>query len=147
MWNAQNLRCNCDFIPAIVVGKHTADCVIKWYSSMAILWKRWDTIASERTHMYGNISHSVLDIARFFLLFNINRKGNEQIRCWANCVTSTFDPAHDTDHGFSWSNVEIAIRNERADWYGMKGMWPMRCSLWLELCPHPWSKTLTPPSR
>ena len=27
--NAQNLRCNCDFIPAIVVGKHTAYCVLK----------------------------------------------------------------------------------------------------------------------
>ena len=37
---------------------------------------------------------------------------------WRSKVTLTFDHTHDLDHGFSWSNFEIAVSQiGRADWY------------------------------
>ena len=47
-------------------------------------------------------------------------------------MTLTFDHTHDLDHGFSWSNFEIAVsQNGRADWHCTKGVavghsWPFR---------------------
>ena len=49
---------------------------------------------------------------------------------WRSNVTLTFDHTHDLDHGFSWSNFEIAVsQNGRADWHCTKGVavghsWP-----------------------
>ena len=49
---------------------------------------------------------------------------------WRSNVTLTFDHTHDLDHGFSWSNFEIAVsQNWRADWHYTKGVavghsWP-----------------------
>ena len=49
---------------------------------------------------------------------------------WRSNVTFTFDRTHDLDHGFSWSNFEIAISQDgRADWQCTKGVtaghsWP-----------------------
>ena len=49
---------------------------------------------------------------------------------WRSNVTLTFDHTHDFDHGFSWSNFEIAVsQNGRADWHCTKGVavghsWP-----------------------
>ena len=49
---------------------------------------------------------------------------------WRSNVTFTFDSTHDLDHGFSWSNFEIAVsQNGRADWQCTKGVavgysWP-----------------------
>ena len=49
---------------------------------------------------------------------------------WRSNVTLTFDHTHDLDHGFSWSNFEIAVSHiGRADWYCTKGVavghsWP-----------------------
>ena len=41
---------------------------------------------------------------------------------WSSNVTLTFDHTHDLDHGFSWSNFEIAVsQNGRADWHCSKG--------------------------
>ena len=41
---------------------------------------------------------------------------------WRSNVTLTFDHTHDLDHGFSWSNFEIAVsQNGRADWHCTKG--------------------------
>ena len=40
---------------------------------------------------------------------------------WRSNVTLTFDHTHDLDHGFSWSNFEIAVsQNGRADWHCTK---------------------------
>ena len=40
---------------------------------------------------------------------------------WRSNVTFTFDNTHDLDHGFSWSNFEIAVsQNGRADWHCTK---------------------------
>ena len=50
---------------------------------------------------------------------------------WRSNVTLTFDHTHDLDHGFSWSNFEIAVsQNGRADWHCTKGVavghsWPL----------------------
>ena len=49
---------------------------------------------------------------------------------WRSNVTLAFDDTHDLDHGFSWSNFEIAAsQNGRADWHCTKGVavghsWP-----------------------
>ena len=49
---------------------------------------------------------------------------------WRSHVTLTFDHTHDLNHGFSWSNFEIAVsQNGRADWHCTKGVavghsWP-----------------------
>ena len=49
---------------------------------------------------------------------------------WRSNVTFTFDHTHDLDHGYSWSNFEIAVsQNGRADWHCTKGVavghsWP-----------------------
>ena len=49
---------------------------------------------------------------------------------WRSNVTLTFDHTHELDHGFSWSNFEIAVsQNGRADRHGTKGVavghsWP-----------------------
>ena len=49
---------------------------------------------------------------------------------WRLNMTMTFDHTHDLDHGFLWSNFEIAVsQNGRADWHGTKGVavghsWP-----------------------
>ena len=49
---------------------------------------------------------------------------------WRSNVTLTFDHTHDLDHGFLWSNFEIAVsQNGRADWHCTKGVavahpWP-----------------------
>ena len=49
---------------------------------------------------------------------------------WRSSVTFTFDRTHDLDHGFSWSNFEIAVsQNGRADCHCTKGVavghsWP-----------------------
>ena len=49
---------------------------------------------------------------------------------WRSNMTFTFDRTHDLDHGFSWSNFEIAVsQNGRADWHCTKGVavghsWP-----------------------
>ena len=49
--------------------------------------------------------------------------------CRSN-MTLTFDYTHDLDHGWSWSNFEIAVsQNGRADWHFTKGVavghsWP-----------------------
>ena len=49
---------------------------------------------------------------------------------WRSNVALTFDHTHDLDHGFSWSNFEIAVsQNGRADWHCTKGVavghsWP-----------------------
>ena len=50
---------------------------------------------------------------------------------WRSNVTFTFDRTHeqsDLDHGFSWSNFEIAVsQNGRADWHCTKALghsWP-----------------------
>ena len=41
---------------------------------------------------------------------------------WRSNVTLTIDHTHDLDHGFSWSNFEIAVsQNGRADWHCTKG--------------------------
>ena len=40
---------------------------------------------------------------------------------WRSNVTLTFDLTHDLDHGFSWSNFEIAVsQNGRVDWHCTK---------------------------
>ena len=40
---------------------------------------------------------------------------------WRLNVTLSFDHTHDLDHGFSWSNFEIAVsQNGRADWHCTK---------------------------
>ena len=40
---------------------------------------------------------------------------------WRSNVTLTFDHTHDLDHGFSWSNFEIAVSQiGRANWYCTK---------------------------
>ena len=40
---------------------------------------------------------------------------------WRLTVTLSFDHTHDLDHGFSWSNFEIAVsQNGRADWHCTK---------------------------
>ena len=40
---------------------------------------------------------------------------------WRSNVTLTFDLTHDLDHGFSWSNFEIAVsQNARVDWHSTK---------------------------
>ena len=36
---------------------------------------------------------------------------------WRSNVTFTFDHTHDLDHGFSWSNFEIAVSHE-SEWEG-----------------------------
>ena len=42
-------------------------------------------------------------------------------KIWRSNVTLTFDHTYDLNHGFSWSNVEIALsRNGRADWHCTK---------------------------
>ena len=42
---------------------------------------------------------------------------------WRSNLTLTFDHTHDLDHGFSWSNFEIAVsQNGRADWHCTKGV-------------------------
>ena len=49
---------------------------------------------------------------------------------WRSNMTLTFDNTHDLDHGFSWSNFEMAVSQiGRADWYCTKGVavghsWP-----------------------
>ena len=49
---------------------------------------------------------------------------------WRSNVTLTFDHTHDYDHGFSWSNFEMAVsQNGRGDWHCTKGVavghsWP-----------------------
>ena len=49
---------------------------------------------------------------------------------WRSNVTLTFDHTHELDHGFSWSNFEIAVsQNGRADRHSTKGVavghsWP-----------------------
>ena len=44
-------------------------------------------------------------------------------------MTLTFDHIHDLDHGFSWSNFEIAVsQNGRADWHCTKGP---RSGVWI----------------
>ena len=49
---------------------------------------------------------------------------------WRSNVTLTYDHTHDLDHGFSWSNFEIAVsQNGRADWHCTNGVavghsWP-----------------------
>ena len=49
---------------------------------------------------------------------------------WRSNVTLTFDHTHDLDHGFSWSNFDIAVsQNGRANWHCTKGVavghsWP-----------------------
>ena len=50
---------------------------------------------------------------------------------WRSNVTLNFDHTHDLDHGFSWSNFEIAVsQNGRANWHCTKGLavghsWPL----------------------
>ena len=40
---------------------------------------------------------------------------------WRSNLTLTFDLTHDLDHGFSWSNLEIAVsQNGRVDWHCTK---------------------------
>ena len=40
---------------------------------------------------------------------------------WRSNLTLTFDLTHDLDHGFSWSNFEIAVsQNGRLDWHCTK---------------------------
>ena len=52
------------------------------------------------------------------------------VEFWRSNVTLTFDHTHDLDHGFSWSNFDIAVsQNGRADWHCTKGVavghsWP-----------------------
>ena len=42
---------------------------------------------------------------------------------WRSSMILTFDHTHDLDHGFSWSNFEIAVsQNGRADWHCTKGV-------------------------
>ena len=49
---------------------------------------------------------------------------------WRSNVTLTFNHTHDLDHGFLWSNFEIAVsQNGRVDWHCTKGVavghsWP-----------------------
>ena len=53
---------------------------------------------------------------------------DHNLEIWRSNVT--FDHTHDLDHGFSWSNFEIAVsQNGRADWHCTKGVavghsWP-----------------------
>ena len=55
---------------------------------------------------------------------------------WRSNVTLTFDHTHDLDHGFSWSNFEIAVsQNGKADWHCTKGVavghsWPWSLTIW-----------------
>ena len=55
---------------------------------------------------------------------------------WRSNVTLTFDHTHDLDHGFSWSNFDIAVsQNGRANWHFMKGVavghpWPWPWLIW-----------------
>ena len=44
---------------------------------------------------------------------DVKRIGSKSIGCWANNMTLTFDHTHGLDHGFSWSNFEIAMSQER----------------------------------
>ena len=61
---------------------------------------------------------------------------------WTSNVTLTFDHTHDLDHGFSWSNFEIAVsQTGRADWHCTKGggrrsfmamtIWWPRSGVWI----------------
>ena len=56
---------------------------------------------------------------------------------WRSNVTLTNDHTHDLDHGFSWSNFEIAIsQNGRADWLtlhkegGSRSFMTMTMTIW-----------------
>ena len=55
---------------------------------------------------------------------------------WRSNVTLTFDHTHDLDHGFSWSNFEIALsQNGRANWHCVTNQprisdWVVQVPLW-----------------
>ena len=55
---------------------------------------------------------------------------------WRSNVTLNFDHTHELDHGFSWSNFEIAVtQNGRADWHctnggGSRSFMTMTMTIW-----------------
>ena len=56
---------------------------------------------------------------------------------WRSNVTLTFDRTPDLDHGFSWSNFEIAVsQNGRADWHykrcGSRSFMTMTMTIWCQ---------------
>ena len=72
----------------------------------------------------------------------MERKGYESIGCYTHFVTFNVPLTHDLDLEFSRSKFEKSyLRNEMADWHGIKGMWVDRM---LDPCcdfqcpPHPW---------
>ena len=73
---------------------------------------------------------------------DMERKGCESIGCCTHFVTFNVPLTHDLDLGLSRSNLKKSyLRDEMADWHGIKGMWVNRildpcCDF---KCPrHPW---------
>ena len=51
-------------------------------------------------------------IPGFVGLIDVQQRGSESIRCWADYMTMPFDHTHDLDLEVLWSKFEIALSRE-----------------------------------